>query len=49
MQVLWRLMNVLGLAMLVLVGGAMKYDPLVEPAQVSAPPAIDIQVLERLG
>ena len=49
MQVVWRLINVLGLAMLVLVAGAMKHDPLVAPAQVSAPPAIDTQVLERLG
>lgn len=49
MQVILRFVNVLGLAMLALIVGAMQFDPAVEPAQVSAPPVIVTQVLERLG
>ncbi len=44
-----RTTTVLGLAALVLVIGAMQFGPIPEATQVSAPPAIETQVLGRHG
>jgi len=49
MRLMMRSVAVLGLAMLVLMIGAMQFDPILEPTQVSAPPAIEAQVLGRHG
>lgn len=49
MQVFLRLMSILGLAILALMIGAMRFDPSLEPVQVSTPPAINTQELGRLG
>jgi len=49
MQAVLRFMSILGLAILALVMGAMRFDLSLEPVQVSTPPAIDTQVLGRLG
>jgi len=49
MHAVLRLMSILGLAILALVIGAMRFDPILEPVQVSTPPAINTQVLGSLG
>ena len=49
MKVIFRALNILGLAILVLLMGAMRFDVVVQPMHVSAPPAIITQVLEALG
>jgi hypothetical protein len=49
MMSIWRLLRVFGLAMLALMIGAMRFTPAPQPVQVSLPPAIETQVLQRSG
>ncbi|KAE9627648.1 hypothetical protein [Parasedimentitalea maritima] len=49
MQFVLKVMNVLGLAALMLLFGAMQFGQPTLPAQVLAPPSIDTLVLERQG
>ena len=44
-----RVVNAMGLALLILMSGAIQADPEAHPVLVDAPPAIETQELEKLG